>query len=44
MIHPLREMLLQQLKKVNAEDDKLVSDVKKAITKDLESRYELVTH
>lgn len=40
MIHPLKEMLLQQLKRVNDEDDKLVSDVKKAISQDLESRYE----
>ena len=40
MIHPLKEMLLQQLRKVNEEDDKLVSDVKKAISQDLESRCE----
>ena len=40
MIHPLKEMLLQQLRKVNNEDDKLVSDVKKAISQDLESRCE----
>ena len=40
MIHPLKEMLLQQLRKVNDEDDKLVSDVKKAISHYLESRCE----
>ena len=38
MIHPLKEMLIQQLK-VSDDDIMLVKEVKTAITKDLDARF-----
>lgn len=38
MIHPLKEMLIQQLK-VSDDDIMLVKEVKTAIAKDLDARF-----